>query len=88
MIVDAEYTSTTGVQMLFCYNVAGNSAGKAQAKIYSAQIYYGSTMVRNFIPVERKSDGAVGLYDLVSEQFFGNAGTGSFGGGVTFKATQ
>ena len=29
-------------------------------------------------PVKRKSDNAVGLYDVISKTFFGNAGTGNF----------
>ena len=37
-----------------------------------------STLVRDFIPAKRKSDGAIGLYDKVNEIFYANSGTGSF----------
>lgn len=37
-----------------------------------------STLVRDFIPAKRKSDGAIGLYDKVNETFYANSGTGSF----------
>lgn len=32
----------------------------------------------NMIPAKRTSDGVVGMYDVVSDEFFTNAGTGSF----------
>ena len=32
------------------------------------------------IPAKRKSDNVIGLYDMVSRQFFTNSGTGSFTG--------
>lgn len=50
----------------------------ARARLYSMTISVGGETVRNFRPVRRDSDGAVGLYDSVSGQFFGNAGTGTF----------
>lgn len=38
----------------------------------------GDVLVRDFIPCRRLSDGAIGMFDLVSQSFFGNSGTGSF----------
>lgn len=35
-------------------------------------------LIRNFIPCVRKSDNVVGMYDLVTEAFFENQGTGEF----------
>ena len=44
--------------------------------IYSCKIYVNGTLVRDYIPVRK---GAVGyLYDRVSGELFGNAGTGAF----------
>jgi hypothetical protein len=40
-------------------------------------IYLNNTMVRDFIPAKNAS-GVVGMYDMVSGQFFTNAGTGTF----------
>lgn len=48
-------------------------------KIYSCQIYDNGTLVRDYAPCVNPS-GAVGLYDLVGKQFYGNAGTGVFTG--------
>lgn len=55
---------------------APNSQYAVGAKIYSAKFYNGSTLVRSFIPVRVGQTGY--LFDRVSGQLFGNAGTGSF----------
>lgn len=47
-------------------------------KIYKFKIYDSEVLVRDFIPVLRKSDSKPGMYDLVSGQFFVNQGTGEF----------
>lgn len=46
-------------------------------------MYDNGALVRDFIPV-KKSDGTVGLFDMVNQVFHGNIGTGTFAaGGVT-----
>lgn len=58
----------------------GWHSGDAQiGKLYSLKIKKNGTLVRDFIPCINAS-GAVGLYDLVGKQFYGNAGTGAFTG--------
>lgn len=48
-------------------------------KIYgNVLVKKNSTIVGNFYPCYRKSDNAIGFYDTVSENFYTNAGTGSF----------
>lgn len=47
-------------------------------RIYSAKLYNGNRIIRNFVPCYRKSDGERGLYDLVNDVFYTNAGTGTF----------
>ena len=49
----------------------------ANFKLYGLKLYNDGLLVRNYRPC-RSPDGDVGLYDLVSEQFYGNSGTGSF----------
>ena len=66
---------------LFARHIGWSSGGvdsHCSMRIYSCQIYAGDTLVRNYIPACRDSDGAVGLFDLKNGEFFGNAGTGSF----------
>ena len=50
-------------------------------KIYSCQIYDNDTLVRDFVPCT-DSSGAAGLYDLVNDVFYANAGTGVFSVGA------
>ena len=61
-------------------------------KIYSCQIYDGTTLVHNFVPARRDSDDVLGLYDTVNDSFCTNAGTGSFvdDGGIaaTYTAVE
>lgn len=49
-------------------------------KVYYLNIIENNSMVRNFIPAKRKSDNVIGMYDIVSMQFFTNSGTGDFNG--------
>ena len=62
---------------LFAANNAGTAQYVASAKLFSCRIYDDDTLVRNYIPCIN-SVGDVGLYDLVTEAFFGNSGTGVF----------
>lgn len=47
----------------------------AKFKIYSARIYNGLILVRDYVPCVSQ-DGSVGLYDLVESKFYGNSFTG------------
>lgn len=42
------------------------------------KIWQNDVLVAEFIPCYRRTDGAKGMYDIVRDQFFGNAGTGDF----------
>lgn len=46
--------------------------------IYYAKIWDDDVLVRDFISVYRKKDGEIGLFDLVTYEFYTNAGTGEF----------
>ena len=59
----------------------------ALAKLYSCKIYSGETLERDFVPVKRKSDGAIGLLDLANGGFYANAGTGTFNAGAVVETT-
>ena len=81
--------STTISAFLFASHdtsVSGNVWGMAKAIMYSAKMYDGDTMIRNYIPAKRNSDGAIGLYDLVTGAFFPNAGTGVFTAGTEIQS--
>ena len=55
----------------------GNEIGP-KMKLYSLSISVNEVKVRDFVPCFRKSDEEIGLYDLVSDTFFTNEGSGSF----------
>lgn len=79
-------TSSSGVGngYIFKANVVRNATvygGIPGFRVYYLKIYTAGTLREHFIPAERKSDGVLGLYDLVSNEFFTNAGSGSFTSG-------
>nr|DAE00814.1 MAG TPA: hypothetical protein [Siphoviridae sp. ctEqU3] len=74
---------------LFANNRAGGIQEKATMVLYYCRIYDGNTIIRDYIPCKNAA-GAVGLYDLIGQKFYGNAGTGSFTAGpvVTWEAPE
>ena len=66
---------------LFGYSTNGSSvSNQISAKLYYFQIYDADVLVRDFVPC-KNSNGVVGLYDLVSNAFYQNAGSGVFTAG-------
>lgn len=61
---------------IFKANDAASTTTPRACKIYAAKITSADTLVRDFIPVRK--DGVGYLYDKVSGELFGNAGTGDF----------
>jgi hypothetical protein len=53
----------------------------ALAKIYSFQLWDETGLARNYVPVQRKKDGEIGMYETITKTFHANSGTGSFMGG-------
>ena len=47
-------------------------------RIYYMKIYEDDVLVKNIVPVVRKSDNEAGLYDTVSDTFYGKSGSGAF----------
>ena len=64
---------------LFAQNYNG-SARFGDIRRISYFKYYDKTdtLICDLVPCYRKSDGAIGMYDIVRNTFFTNAGTGSF----------
>ena len=65
---------------LFSMRSVNSGISYGSHKLFSCQIYNNGTLTRNFIPCKDPT-GAVGLYDLIGQKFYGNAGTGSFTAG-------
>ena len=61
---------------LFLFGANGSTSINTNGRISSCKIYHSGVLVRDYIPVRK---GTVGyMYDRVSGQLFGNAGTGAF----------
>lgn len=58
---------------------------KAECKLYKCEITKNDEMIRDLYPVYNISSGISGLYDMVSDSFFGNNGSGSFTHGTDIE---
>lgn len=61
---------------LFAFNNNG-TATRGTYKIYKCKIYNNNTLIRDFVPCYNSSN-VRGLYDLVNDVFYTNAGSGTF----------
>lgn len=57
-------------------------------KLYNFSIESNGVLMRDFIPCYRKSDNVIGMYDLVNNKFYTNAGTGTFKKGVNVPTPE
>lgn len=65
-----------------------SSASRIAGRLYGLKIYdkdNNNQLVRNFVPCYRNSDKEIGLYDLISNTFFTNEGTGDFTYGKSYS---
>lgn len=66
------------------YIFAGNSAGTpstfSSMKLFYCKVYDNGVLIRDYVPCQGPS-GDIGLYDTENNQFYGNAGTGTFTAG-------
>ena len=72
--------NTQNTIFLFGYNFNGKYDTRFPVciKLYSFKLYDNDSLVRDFVPCYNKSTGDIGLYDLVSNEFFKKAGTTEF----------
>ena len=82
----ATYTYTTQTFQssynltLFALNEANTIKFQSNTQLFSCQIYDNGTLIRDFVPCINAANVA-GLYDIVNNKFYTNAGTGSFAAG-------
>ena len=73
-----EYTMTSHL-LLFAQNYNGTPRYAGTRRVYYFKYYdKDNTLICDLIPCYRKSDGVIGMYDVVRKIFLTNAGTGSF----------
>ena len=81
----ATISSTNSIYIFSCHGgTASNET--SYMRLFSFKIYEGKILMHDFVPCYRKSDNAVGLYDLVNGVFYTNAGTGDFAKGKNSNA--
>ena len=75
-------SNDTTVYIFGCNN--GTRLYPYPLRCYYFKMYENNVLIRDFVPCYRKSDGEIGLYDLVERKFYANQGTGTFlkGGNV------
>lgn len=75
-----DYTTgaTWGTLTFWVFNSHSEPSLGASMRLYYLKMYTDGVKVRDYVPCYRKSDGVIGLYDLVSNTFFINQGSGSF----------
>lgn len=66
---------------LFCSDAGASGNLVAYCKIYNFKVYTDSiatTPIYEYIPAIRNADGEIGIYDIINDVFYTNAGTGTF----------
>lgn len=83
--VETAFSETTFSYTYPIYIFAANNNGSplyySEYKLHAFKLWDDGTLIRDFIPVKRDSDNAIGLFDTVHEVFYGNAGSGAFTAG-------
>ena len=89
LVVTATYTKFASPVNMYIFNNNNNGSlsGGSSAKLYNCSIYDNGVLIRNFIPCKNAS-GTVGLYDSVNNQFYKNAGSGTFIAGPEIPLTE
>lgn len=91
-IVYKEYTNFMqyqGLYNLFLFGMSRSGVFERQwyGKIYYCKIWENNGILsRDFVPCYRKSDNVAGMYDLINDVFYVNAGTGTFSVGPNVNA--
>ena len=62
---------------IFCYVQGTQPNGLAKMRLFLLEIYQGNETIRDYVPCNNPSN-EVGLYDVITQEFFGNDGTGAF----------
>lgn len=89
LVFTATYTTFASPVNMYIFNNNNNGSlsGGSSAKLYNCSIYDNGVLIRSFIPCKNAS-GAVGLYDSVNNQFYQNAGSGTFIAGPEIPSTE
>lgn len=74
---------------LFAYWRPANGTGSGSAvRLYKCKFLENKQVIRDFVPARRILDNILGLYDIINNQFYTNAGSGNFIAGPTITTGQ
>jgi hypothetical protein len=79
----ALYAGDTDVTEKEYQLLAIDGGARCKAKLWRCKCIQNGSLIRDFIPAKRNSDGVVGLLDVVNNVFYTNAGSGTFAYGST-----
>lgn len=74
------YSTSSTLTLKINENVYGSSK-RCSARYYSVKFSKNGYLICDYIPARRNSDNVLGMFDLVSQTFFTNQGTGDFTAG-------
>lgn len=77
-LTNTEFNSNSNMYLLASHKKGVSLDNYASFELYYCKIWDNGTLVRNMIPCYRNSDNKVGMYDMVNDVFYTNAGTGEF----------
>ena len=84
-IAEATTTNTSKVNMFLMATTSNGTSTvdvdyNGKVKLYSFSIYENGNIVRHYVPC-KKTDGTIGMYEIITGTFCGNIGTGTFTAG-------
>ena len=71
----------TRIALFGRYDGSNDTCTTTSGFLLRAKIWDDGTLVADFVPAKRDADDVLGMYDLVSDTFYTNAGSGTFVGG-------
>lgn len=71
----------TKIALFGRYDGSSDICSPTSGFLLRAKIWDDGTLVADFVPAKRDADDALGMYDLVNDTFYTNAGSGTFVGG-------
>ena len=72
---------STRIALFGRHNGGNDTCSTTSGFLLRAKIWDDGTLVADFVPAKRDADDVLGMYDLVSNTFYTNAGSGTFVGG-------
>lgn len=79
---DATFTTPANMEIFACYNNGVEGYLPTYAKLFYLEFYDEDVLKVDLVPCYRKSDNVIGMYDLVTNKFYQNRGTGQFDKGT------